>query len=58
MSKDKYSKVTISYNEFMEQTYGFAIKKGSKIEEGLNKSILSTIRGEEWKGIMDKYNVD
>jgi len=58
MSKDKYSKVTISDNEFMEQTYGFAIKKGSNIEDGLNKSILSTIRGEEWKGIMDKYNVD
>lgn len=56
--KDKYSEIVLSDKEFMEQTYGFVLNKDSEYSDGLNKSIMGTIRGDEWEGIMNKYNID
>lgn len=41
----------------MEQTYGFILNKDSELSDGLNRTILNTIRGDEWNGIMNKYNL-
>lgn len=57
-AKDRYSDVALSQTEFMEQTYGFVFKKNSYFEDDLNRSILKTIRGEQWEGIMNKYNLE
>lgn len=56
--KDKYSGISLSEKEFMEQTYGFVLNKKSEYTEELNKCILGVVRGDEWDGIMNKYSID
>jgi ABC-type amino acid transport substrate-binding protein len=58
IGKDKYSDIVLSEKEFMEQTYGFILNKNSELADGLNKTIMRTIRGDEWEGIMNKYSLD
>lgn len=56
--QDKYGDIVLSEKEFMEQTYGFILNKNSELSDGLNKSIMGTIRGDEWQGIMNKYSLN
>jgi ABC-type amino acid transport substrate-binding protein len=58
IGQDKYSNITLSEKEFMEQTYGFILNKNSELADGLNRTIMKTIRGDEWNTIMNKYNLN
>jgi hypothetical protein len=58
ISKNKYSEIVLSKKDFMEQTYGFVLNKNSELSEDLNKTIMEIIRGDEWRGIMNKYSIN
>lgn len=56
--QDQYDGIVISNKEFEEQTYGFAFPKGSDMDDKLNSTILKRIRGDEWRDMMNKYNLN